>query len=230
MAEHSELVKKHFDIKYKDYDKLIRNLIPNYEAMHKKVVSLINFPKDKKIDILDLGIGTGKTALDLLKKFPNVHIEGIDISKNMIEQGKIRLKGYSNKINFEFLNMINFISKPLKFDVCVSVLSIHHLNLKEKQKLFSKIFDSLKEKGIFVIGDIINFDTKKETEEKEQEWKSFLIKNLGKNEGDFWFRNYQEEDLPDSINNQLKWLKNAGFRKIDCIWQFMNYAVFYGRK
>ena len=230
MSNHSELVKKHFEIKYKDYDKLIRNLIPKYEEMHKKVVGLVNFPKDKKLIILDLGVGTGKTALDLLKKFPNVHIGGIDISKNMIEQGKIRLKEYSDKVDFKRLDMIDFIIKPLKFDACVAVLSVHHLNPKEKQELFEKIFNSLKEDGIFVIGDIIKFDTKKETEEKEQEWKSFIIKNLGKERGTFWFKNYQEEDLPDFVSNQLKWLKDAGFRETGCIWQFMNYAVFYGRK
>jgi tRNA (cmo5U34)-methyltransferase len=229
MKNHSELVKKHFENEYKEYDKLIRNLIPKYEEMHKKVVSLINFPKDEKLVMLDLGIGTGKTALHLFKKFPNAHIKGIDISKNMIEQAKIRLKGYSNKINFEILDMINFIVNPVKFDACVAVLSIHHLNSKQKSELFKKIFNSLKRNGIFVIGDIINFDTKKETKEKEQEWKNFLEKNLIKKEAQYWFDNYKKEDLPDSVNKQLKWLKDAGFKETGCSWQFMNYAVFYGK-
>ena len=230
MVKHSELVKEHFDIKYKDYDKLIRKLIPDYENMHKRVVDLVNFPGNKKLNILDLGIGTGETSLDLLRKFPNAKIKGIDISQNMIQQGQIRLKDYSNRVNFEILDMTSFVIEQKRFDSCVAVLSIHHLNSNEKQKLFVKISKSLKENGIFVIGDIIKFDTPRETNEKEIGWKTFLEKNFNKDEAQYWFDNYKEEDLPDSVNNQLKWLKDAGFKETGCVWQFMNYAVFYGKK
>ena len=148
----------------------------------------------------------------------------------MIKQAKVRLKGYSDKICFEVLDMINFITKPKKFDACVAVLSIHHLNSKQKQQLFGEIFNSLQENGIFVIGDIIKFDTPKETKEKELEWKNFLEENFNKDEAQYWFENYKEEDLPDSVNNQMKWLKEVGFKETGCIWQHMNYAVFYGEK
>ena len=230
MVKHSELVKEHFDIKYNDYDQLIRKLIPNYENMHKRVVDLVNFPGNKKLNILDLGIGTGETSLDLLRKFPNAKIKGIDISQNMIRQGQIRLKDYSTRVKFEILDMASFVIEQKRFDSCVAVLSIHHLNSNEKQKLFVKISKSLKENGIFVIGDIIKFDTPRETNEKEIGWKTFLEKNFNKDEAQYWFDNYKEEDLPDSVNNQLKWLKDAGFKETGCVWQFMNYAVFYGKK
>lgn len=230
MVNHSELVKKHFEIKYNDYDNLIKKLIPKYEEMHSKIIGLIKFSRSAKLNILDLGIGTGRTARDLLKKFPAAQIEGIDISKNMIKQGKIRLKEDMSRVKFEKLDMINFIPKTKRFDACVAVLSIHHLNSKQKQQLFNKIFNSLKENGIFAIGDIIKFDTEKETKAKEIEWKNFLGKNFDKKNARYWFNNYREEDLPDSVNNQLIWLRHAGFRDVGCVWKFMNYAVFYGIK
>lgn len=226
--EHSELVRKHFEIKYYEYDKLIRNLIPKYEEMHQLVVDSLNFTKEAKIKVLDLGIGTGQTALKILEKFPNAQIDGFDTSKKMIEQAKIRLKNHLAKLRF-FEQDISKSNFTQKYDAIIAVLCIHHLNSKQKQELFSKIFNSLKKPGIFVIADIVKFDSKKETEEKEQEWKDFLIKNLGEKEGNFWFENYKEEDLPDSTNNQLKWLKISGF-KAKCIWEYINYAVFYGKK
>ena len=104
------------------------------------------------------------------------------------------------------------------------------MNENQKPKLFRKIFDNLKVDGIFLIGDIIKFDSEKVTKEKEEEWRNFLIKNLGEKEGQYWFENYQEEDLPSSVSNQLEWLKQAGFKEVKCIWEYMNYAVFFGRK
>ena len=227
--EHSELVKEHFEMKYYDYDELIQKLIPKYTEMHSLVVQLVDFPEDKKLFILDLGVGTGKTALSLLQKFSNANLDGIDISPKMIEQAKIRLKNFLDKITFSEQDIKNLkITKS--HDACVAVLSIHHLNENQKPKLFRKIFDNLNEDGIFIIGDIIKFDSEKVTREKEEEWRNFLIKNLGEKEGQYWFENYQEEDLPSSVSNQLKWLKQVGFKEAKCIWEYMNYAVFFGRK
>ena len=60
--EHSEFVKKQFENEYKSYDDFIGKVVPGYEEMHKEVSELLDYPKDKKLRILDLGIGTGKTA------------------------------------------------------------------------------------------------------------------------------------------------------------------------
>ncbi|MDD5253648.1 MAG: class I SAM-dependent methyltransferase [Candidatus Nanoarchaeia archaeon] len=227
--EHSELVKEHFEMKYNDYDKLIQNLIPKYTEMHNLVVELVDFPKENKLSILDLGVGTGQTALSLLQKFPNAILDGIDISPKMIEQAKIRLKNFLNRITFSEQD-IKDLQISRSYDACVAVLSIHHLNEKQKPELFRKIFDNLNENGVFAIGDIIKFDSEKVTKEKEEEWRNFLIKNLGEKEGQYWFENYQEEDLPSSVSNQLEWLRQAGFKEVKCIWEHMNYAVFFGRK
>ena len=227
IKEHSELVKEHFEIKYYDYDELIQKLIPKYTEIHNLVVQLVDFPKENKLTILDLGIGTGQTAFHLLKKFPNTRLDGIDISQKMIGQAKIRLKYFLDKITFSEQDIKDLVIKD-KHDVCVAVLSIHHLNEKQKLKLFKKIFDNLNENGIFVIGDIIKFNSEKVT--KEEEWRNFLIKNIGEKDGQYWFENYQEEDLPSSVSNQLEWLKQAGFKDVKCIWEYMNYAVFFGRK
>ncbi len=230
-SEHSKLVKIHFDSKYHDYDILIRNLIPEYDNMHRIVEGAVDFPRSQSANILDLGIGTGQTALALLEKFPNAHIDGVDISKKMIGQGKERLRNFSNS------NRVSFFEQDIKdldikkmYDAVIAVLCIHHLNEKQKQKLFRKIFDSLKVNGVFIIGDIIKFESEKETTEKENQWKEFLIKNLGEKEGNYWFENYQEEDLPSSIPEQLRWLKEVGFTETKLLWQYINYAILFARK
>ncbi|MBU1199491.1 MAG: class I SAM-dependent methyltransferase [Nanoarchaeota archaeon] len=227
--EHSDLVKEHFEMKYYDYDKLIRNLIPKYEEMHNIVIDSFNLAPKEKARLLDLGIGSGETALLVLERFPNAKIEGYDIAKNMIEQAKVRLKNHSTKVLFhnKDISKSDFIGR---YDCVFSVLCIHHLNSRQKKKLFQKMFKVLKENGVFVIGDIIKFDSAEETKQKEEKWKEFLIKNLGEKEGYYWFDNYKEEDLPNSVNEQIKWLKNAGFQEVECIWEYLNYAIILARK
>jgi len=227
--EHSELVKDHFNLKYHDYDILIRKLIPRYEEMHQTVLNQLNFSDKSRIRILDLGIGTGETALRILEKFSYSFIDGFDISKKMIEQAKIRLKDKLGRVTF-FEKDISELNILAKYDAVISVLCIHHLNPQQKQELFYKIFNCLNKSGIFIIADIIKFDSVKETKKQEEIWKTFLISNLGKNDGNFWFENYKQEDLPDSVNAQISWLKNAGFNETGILFENMNYAVFYGKK
>lgn len=229
LQSHSELVKQHFDIKYQDYDNLIRKLIPKYDEMHVMVLNLLDYPLDAGLCILDLGIGTGQTSLELLAKFPNLYIDGVDVSQNMILQAKLRLSDYIERVNLYNENMTQFDLRN-EYDGCVAVLSVHHLDGQQKADLFKKVYDGLRSGGMFVIGDLIKFDNRKETEAKENEWKQFIISSLGEKEGTYWYDNYLEEDLPSSVGQQLSWLKEAGFKDVGKVWEHMNYAVIYARK
>ncbi len=227
--EHAQIVKEHFETAYQNYDKLIKKLIPKYEQMHKLVVDSLDFPKNAKIKVLDLGIGTGHTSLMILKKFPNAEIHGHDIAENMLNQARVRLKKYSSRVKI-FQGNISKAKFKEKYDAVVSVLCIHHLNAKEKKAQFKKIYNLLNRPGVFAIGDIVKFDTTEETKAKEEEWKEILLKNLGPKKAKYYFENYLEEDIPDSTNNQLKWLKNAGFNEVNCVFEHINYAVIHARK
>ena len=227
-VDHSQLVKGHFDQKYKDYDLLIRKLIPKYEEMHRCVLDLaqteVPYPH-----ILDLGIGSGQTALGLLNKLPTANITGVDFSEQMLSLSRSSLKSYSHQITFVLDDIKNYVIDK-HFDLCVGVLSIHHLNEQEKGQLFNKVYENLQKDGIFIIGDIVNFDSINETKEKENLWKEFLWENLGETKGQYWFDNYLEEDIPSSVPTHLKLLKAAGFCKIECVWSHINYAVIRAQK
>jgi len=212
VKEHSKIVKEQFEAEYETYDKEVRDVLPYYEEMHRKVIECIDFDKNKELNILDLGIGTGETALGLLRKFPKSRLIGVDLSPKMFGVAKNRLKKFSKQVKLVESDMIEF-EPSQKYDICVAVLSVHHLNQKEKQQLFVKIFNSLNEKGIFVIGDLIIGDSEKETNQLEKQWEEHLIKKLGKKEAENWMELYRKEDIPDSINNQLQGLKKAGFKK-----------------
>ncbi len=227
--EHSEIVKKQFEIEYKTYDKEVKVVLPFYEEMHKEAIKVINFDKDSELKILDLGIGTGQTALELLKKFPKSKLIGVDLSPKMLEVAKNRLGKLASRVEFIEKDVIEF-APAQKYDACIAVLTVHHLNQKEKQELFSKICRTLNDNGIFVIGDLITGDSEEETNRLENQWEEYLIKKLGKKEAENWMKICKKEDIPDSISNQLLWLKNAGFKEVNCRWNKMNCAVFFGKK
>ncbi|MDI6736939.1 MAG: methyltransferase domain-containing protein [Nanoarchaeota archaeon] len=226
---HSSIVKKQFNSEHKTYDKEVRIVLPYYEEMHRKVIDAVSFSRKKRIEILELGIGTGETALGLLKKVPNASITGIDLSTKMMAVAKMRLKGFEKRVKFIEADMAEFSSRQ-KYDACISVLAIHHLDKKEKQKLFLKLHGALNQEGICVIGDLIIGNTRKEKSHFEHEWERHLAARLGEKGAKKWMALYRKEDMPDSISSQTAWLKKAGFRNARCLWHKGNCAVLWGKK
>ena len=41
---------------------------------------------------------------------------------------------------------------------------------------------------------------------------------------------FLEEDIPDSVENQTRWLAESGFVDIGCHFRYFNFAVFGGSK
>ncbi|MBS3128379.1 class I SAM-dependent methyltransferase [Candidatus Woesearchaeota archaeon] len=228
--DHSNLVKKHFTtewMKYGQYDNFVKKVCPGYEEMHKLIIKQF-IPSKKRVHILDIGLGTGKTTQALLKKFPNAKIDGVDISASMIKKAKARLKK-SKKVHFIEEDIKKFFSDK-KYDFCVAVLSLHHLRHQEKKDVFRKIYYSLKDQGLFVIGDRVNFKTEKMTKERISSWKAYLNKIWGKETGKSLFVMFDKEDIPSKVTDQVHWLKNIGFSKVKIVWNYSIYAVFYAQK
>ncbi len=231
MREHSKFVKEQFEKDAETYDAEINDIVPYYEEIQREVLlisDIFNFSENEKLIVLDLGIGTGNPSINLLRKYKDMEIDAIDLSPKMIQVAKNHLSEFSNRINFIEEDMIEFNPKR-KYNACVGLFSVHHLNQEQKKELFKKIFNCLENKGIFIIGDLVVGDTPEETKELEEEWKNYLIKKAGK-EGIKWYNVYKKEDIPDSINNQIKWLKEAGFKTAELKWKKMNFVVLFGKK
>ena len=71
-----------------EFDEIIQKLIPYYNEMVEAVCESIALDKNKVIDVLDLGCGTGTLANAIKMKYPNAKITCLDMANNMIEIAK----------------------------------------------------------------------------------------------------------------------------------------------
>lgn len=93
-------------------------LIPRFET-EELVDNTIKFIKSKfdKVDILDIGTGSGAIAISL-KKETNSNVTATDISTDALEVAKLNAKKNNCVINFVNTNIYNGIKD--KFDVVIS--------------------------------------------------------------------------------------------------------------
>lgn len=225
----AEKIKKHFNSKEIDYDVCAENVVPRNEELHNVIVDTIHFDRNSKIKILDLGVGTGLGAWKILSEFPNAKLTGIDFSSKMLKRCRERLSIFKKRvllIESDF-NKINFTEK---YDVIISAVAIHNSKPEQQPELILKIYESLNDGGIFINGDFIRSDSEHINIKLREFYEGYLREKLKGVELEKWLHHAFEEDNPTALETQLGWLMEAKFKKIECVWRYMNLAVYYGVK
>jgi trans-aconitate methyltransferase len=140
MTENKFEIDKFYDDLSKSWDKTR----PKYtQDIFKKITSHLD--KNKSYSILDFGCGTGLLCKFISERFPNAKIEGIDISKQMIEKAKINCPN----CNF-YVGDITSINLP-NYDVIVSKDVFNHID--DIHHTISRLNDLLNPKGTLVIAN-----------------------------------------------------------------------------
>jgi tRNA (cmo5U34)-methyltransferase len=151
--------------------------IPGYEELQEAVAAATDGG-----NILELGTGTGETAVRILARHPNSRWTGIDVSEAMLDRARERLPGADLRLQR--------LEDPLPegpFDLVVSVLAVHHLDGPGKRDLFKRIAEVA---DTFVLGDVV-VPERPEDGAIEIDWVM---------------------DLPSSVSDQVQWLEEAGLR------------------
>jgi len=212
------------------FDQIYARVILRYREIHEVMLYFLTSLGRDFIDIVELGVGTGELTAEVLRRFPDAGVEAIDLSAKMLESAGQRLLPYRDRVNlihsdfgtYEFMR---------EYDLAMSSMAMHHLPDKDKLKLMKSIHRSLKEEGVFLFGDLIQSPSSYLDKKFFRIWKNYLRFNgLSKDEIDTRVKGHLNNDLPATLPEILHWMKEAGFRDVDCLWKYFNHAVVVGIK
>lgn len=189
--------------------------------------------------ILDLGCGDGILTHNLLDIDGSISATLVDASVDMLGKAEERLAEFGNihPLNTSFQDIIKKDVLHEQYDFIVSSFAIHHLLLDEKNQLFQKIHDHLKQDGYF-----LNIDTVLPPTDTLEAWYFYTWKEwidtqkteFGLNRDIFsdLTRRYKDadENRPDTLEDQLSALRQTGFNDVDCYYKNGIFAMYGGRK
>lgn len=220
-------VKSTFNHHASQYDHQRKKLIPCFDDFYSIPISLIEAKHDTPT-ILDVGAGTGIFSALVKEKYPNAQISLIDLSENMIEKAKARFQDDS-AISYMIADYTSYDFQT-KFDFVISSLSIHHLTDAQKEKLYRKVYNLLNEEGIFINADQVLGSTPFIETMYKNDW-NLKIERSGLTSEELKAAHERTKlDKMATLENQLKWLKDAGFSEVDCVYKYFNFSVLYARK
>jgi tRNA (cmo5U34)-methyltransferase len=214
-----------FDITAPTYDADRAKLIPCFDAFYRRSTDLI--AHDAK-NILDLGAGTGLLSQFVRQWYPSAHIVLADLSEAMLAHARTRFAGDSN-VTFE---VTDYTTAPIDgtYDSIVSALSIHHIDDEAKRALFSKIFKALRPGGTFVNAEQVAGPTPAIDKRYKELWLE-QVREAGATPdqiADSLYR--QQDDRCASVEDQLAWMREAGFTDADCWFKDNRFAVLSGTR
>ena len=160
---------------------------------------------------LDLGTGDGRLLALVGDRHPQAYGIGIDASVPMLERAQRR---FAENSQIELRQ--HDLAEPLPaqrgaFDAIVSALAIHHIPDERKRSLFGEVRELLRPEGVFVNLELVTSPT--------PELHDHFRHAIGRPHDD-------PSDLLAGLEEQLQWLRDAGFSQVDCRFKWLELALF----
>jgi len=188
-----------FHFRPESYLELMESELPDYYRLQDEAAAAT---ASGAVQLLELGTGTGESALRVLDRHPGGALTGIDESADMLAVARERLPDADLRVSR--------LEDPLPggpFDLVFSVLAIHHLDGAGKADLFRRVAAVVEPGGRFVIGDVVVPD----------------------DPADATTPLSPDYDLPSRADEQLSWLADAGFDG-RLVWTARDLAVIVARR
>jgi SAM-dependent methyltransferase len=163
--------------------------------------------------VLDLGCGAGQMIAVVREELPGIAAVGLDLSPTMVLAARRHFLGHP-----ESEIRVHDLMEPLpddlgEFDTVVSGLVIHNLPDERKRSLCAEAFNVLRPGGYFYNLDVVDAPSVRVHASQA---------TLGFDE--------RQPNQPAPLENQLAWLREAGFEDVDCFWKWFELAVVGGRR
>ena len=230
MEESARLQKiaRTFQDEAEESDALTRRYQTRYDEMLDELVSRVRVPAGARI--LDLGCGTGTLAKRLLDRIPAASMTLLDASSRMLAVAERKLHRFAARVSLVERTFENMPEGP--FDAVVSTLALHHLGTDdEKKRQYARILAALAPGGCFWQGESVVNSSGEDTELDELRWVDWLRgQDFSDDEVEGLLERVHTNDRPAPLVDQLLWLRDLGFVRVDCTWRYIMYAVFGGWK
>ncbi|HET7343158.1 MAG TPA: class I SAM-dependent methyltransferase [Methylomirabilota bacterium] len=220
--------------------------VPAREEQVATLASLIPARPREAFAVAELGAGGGVLARAVLEAFPRRRYVALDGSATMRARLTETLARHRPRVDVRAFDLAatawrTALPRPLR---CVlASLVVHHLPAAGKRALFADLARRLEPGGALLLADIVEPASAAARETFARQWDDAArLQSLALTGGLRAFARFQRDgwnfyrvtpdpcDQPSRLDEQLSWLREAGFATVDCFWMQAGHAVFGGFK
>ena len=192
---------------------------------------------DRDIErFVDLGSGDGASTELMLRAFPEAQAVLVDYSEPMLERAGARLgtgEGRWQAVRGDLREPSWTAALPQgSYDAAISSFAIHHLPGERKRALFAEVFGLLAPGAMFVNLDAVEIGPPLEGLFDEQIVANVIAveRERGGPRSDAEIEKDMladaRDDQPSGAEEQLRWLREAGFEHVELHFKWAEAAIF----
>jgi ubiquinone/menaquinone biosynthesis C-methylase UbiE len=214
------------------------------DEQFRTMLDLLRYVRSESLTVLDIGCGDGVVLETLMRAYPVSRAVAFDGSPAMLEKAQVRFEELGL-----FAGLVEFVEGdfdrpdwrqrlPIRtYDAIVSAFAIHHSEDDRKRALYAEIFEMLRPGGLFLNIEHVASATPLGEELFERAYAETLA-GFRRSRGietspeevyrELNVRPDKSANRLSPVEEQLRWLREIGFRDVDCYWKQYELAVLAG--
>ena len=204
-----------------DFDTHISNSILGYYDLNSIIIKLSKRYVREGSNTYDLGCSKG-TLLHMIylqQVSLNASYVGYDISENLLPKlANARLNYFKRDVTDPKLKLFNT-------NLVLSVFTLQFLNYENRQALIERVYESLNYNGAFIVAEKIIGDCGESQDILSVTARQFKRQNFTDDEILGKESKLQSIMQPLTSDHNEDLFVTAGFRKVICIWQTLNFKA-----
>ena len=214
------------------FDDMLPRSVPYYNENIALIAELLSGRRA----ICDLGCSTGNLLLFLAQNVSGIEtLCGVDNSTAMLEIAKAKANAYGAKIALIEADILDFFtldSVPQdEFDAIIANYTMQFIRPPKRESLCKKIYERLQKNGIFIMSEKLVSEDKWLDKRLIDIYHNFKAKNgYSKTEISKKREALENVLIPFSQNENIAMLEGAGFRAVEVVFRFGNFATFIALK
>jgi tRNA (cmo5U34)-methyltransferase len=206
----------------------------NRVEQRRLMADLLPFGDDQEFTFLDLGAGTGAASRAILERHRSANAILADFSAQMMAAGEPQMQPYAGRyrtVEFDMTTGEWPAGIPAQLDAIVTSMCVHHLTDERKQGLFGEIFDRLVPGGWYFNYDPVSSSDPavdqiwQRISDRENPEAAHRRAHRTPEEQARW-ENHVRYIIP--LDQQLSYLRSAGFEGIDIFWKKLDNVIYGG--
>ncbi len=213
------------------FDDMLNRSVPYYQEVLDLIVRLILSREEENLRVLDLGSSTARLLLELHNASKGkMRLQGIDNSPAMIERARKKCAAFGA----EEIELIegDILEYPLaESDVIVANYTLQFIRPIQRPALVEKIYKSLARGGEFYFSEKVVFADPVLDKRMIEIYYDYK-RRQGYSDYEIAAKREALENvlIPFTIEENIKLCREAGFERVDTVFQWANFVTFRAQK
>lgn len=215
------------------FEDMLRRSIPQYDVMRETVFRVAQeFIRGDNGFVVDLGCSRGGALAQFVDEYDaRCRYVGVDVSEPMLEAARRRFGGHGGLVHVEHRDLRESYPDVGAADVTLAVLTLQFIPINYRHQILKSVYDHTRHLGAFVMVEKV-LGAGALTDRLMVDLYHANKKANGYSDEEIDRKRLALEGVlvPVSARWNEEMLHAAGFREVECVWRWMNFAAWVAVK